>query len=106
VSFSYINTVGTAKATRLGVILVKRRRLEVGPLGERRGEFRIPNGNLSIACDGIQNVGMDSMEKSQAFCVGQDGVFKKISNSNFLQVAKFAPSLDVLSGFFEDNDSP
>jgi len=49
---------------------------------------------------------MDSMEKSQAFCVGQDGVFKKISNSNFLQVAKFAPSLDVLSGFFEDNDSP
>jgi hypothetical protein len=42
----------------------------------------------------------------QAFCVGQDGVFKKISNSNFLQVAKFAPSLDVLSGFFDDNDSP
>ena len=50
--------------------------------------------------------GVDSVEKSQAFYVGQDGVFKIISNSNFLQVVKLAPLLDVLSSFFEDKDFP
>lgn len=50
--------------------------------------------------------GMDSMKKSQALDVGEDGVFKIISNANFLQVVKFAPALDVLSGLFEDNDAP
>ena len=41
--------------------------------------------------------GMDSMEKAQAFDVGKNGIFKIISDANFLQVVKFAPSLDVLS---------
>jgi hypothetical protein len=50
--------------------------------------------------------GMDSVEKSQALDVGEDGVFKIISNANFLQVVKFAPALDVLCGFFEDNEAP
>ena len=50
--------------------------------------------------------GVDSVEKSQAFYVGQDGVFKIIFNSNFLQVVKLAPLLDVLSSFFEDKDFP
>jgi len=50
--------------------------------------------------------GMDSVEKAQAFDVGENGVFKIIPNANFLQVVKIAPALDVLSCFFEDNDSP
>ena len=50
--------------------------------------------------------GMDSMEKAQAFDVGEDGVFKIISNTNFFQVVEFASALDVLSGFFEDNNLP
>ncbi|MFM8765686.1 MAG: hypothetical protein ACKOEZ_12745, partial [Spartobacteria bacterium] len=50
--------------------------------------------------------GMDSVEKAQAFNVGENGVFKIIPNANFLQVVKFAPALDVLSGFFKDNDFP
>ena len=49
---------------------------------------------------------MDSMKKTQTFDVGQDGVFKIISNANLLQVVKFAPTLDVLGGFLEDIDSP
>jgi hypothetical protein len=50
--------------------------------------------------------GMDSVEKSQALDVGKNGIFKIISNSNFLQVVKLAPLLDVLSRFFEDNNLP
>ena len=50
--------------------------------------------------------GMDSVEKAQAFDVGENGVFKIISNSKFLQVLKLAPALDVLSRFFEDNNLP
>jgi hypothetical protein len=50
--------------------------------------------------------GMDSVEKSQALDVGNNGICKIISNSIFLQVVKLAPLLDVLSRFFEDNNLP
>ena len=50
--------------------------------------------------------GMDAMKKAQTFDIGQDSVFKILSDKNFLQVIKYPPALDVLSSFFEDNDSP
>jgi hypothetical protein len=49
---------------------------------------------------------MESIKKSQAFNIGPDSVFKILVDTNFLQVIKNAPALDVLSSFFEDNDSP
>jgi hypothetical protein len=50
--------------------------------------------------------GMKSIKKSQAFDIGLDGVFKILFEKNLLQFMKNAPALDVLSSFFEDNDSP
>jgi len=50
--------------------------------------------------------GMDSVEKSQALDAGKNGIFKIISDADFLPVVEFAPALDVVSRSFKDNDSP
>lgn len=50
--------------------------------------------------------GVNSMKKSQTFDVGEDCIFKIGSDAYFLLVVKFTPTLDILSGFLEDNDSP
>ena len=50
--------------------------------------------------------GMDSIKKAQTFDIGENGVFKIGSDAHFMLVVKFTPTLDILSGFLEDNDSP
>lgn len=49
---------------------------------------------------------MDAMKKSQTFDIRENGVFKIGSDSYFLLVVKFTPTLDILCGLLEDDDSP
>jgi hypothetical protein len=50
--------------------------------------------------------GVNPMKKAQAFDIGQDSFFKILSDKDLVQFIKCPPALDVLSSFFEDNDSP